>query len=953
MRDSSVFVGRRDELEVMDRALRNLPALVQVEGEAGIGKSRLVRELLASEEAAGRTVLTGHCQQLREPFILGPVLEALGRCRARIERCGPLSPVTAALREALPELADVLPEPVTVNGSHSFDRHLLFRAIRAVLVALGDTVLVVEDLHWADDGTLQLLRFLMADPPAGLAVVVTYRREDLPTAMPLGTAYRPGPGVTTELVRPAPLTVDEVAALAAAALETDEVSDEFTAELHGHTAGLPLVVEEVLRSLRGGSDEVVANSAAVRRLTSGGEVPALLLESAAERLGALPAEAGQFVRAAAVLAVPATVHLIGEVAGLDGSAVRAAATEALASTLLHDGGAGVLEFRHTLARQAVYRAVGVLERYELHERAVVVLAGLDRPPLVQLAEHCRRVGRREDWLRYGEAAADQALVLSDASAAIPLLRRLLAEPWLSGAEVDRLGTKLGEVSALGLDSYGPAEALEKLLVDPRLSEGARGEVRMLLAMLFVKQEEGVAKARAQMEIAVGELAGRPDLAARAMSMLSQPFIGDTPLTELRPWLRKADEAIDRSADPAMRMSLLANVIGSLVVIGDAGVRDRLTAVPETGRTMAEHRQVARVHCNLADAMTTIGMFGDARRYLRTGIRAAEETGSLYVLSGARSTALVLDWFTGAWDGLAARARALLAEYHELAAITDELNMVLGLHALARGERAAAVAHFTGTHVRTPRNAFAPVALGCAAGLVRIALRDGDVERAGIEADAGMALLRRKGVWAWAGEVAPSAVDAYLAADRVADAEAVVRDLTDGVSGMDAPLAVAALHSCHGALADHDGRSSIEHHTAAARAYEEMGASYLAVGARERADTSLLAGDPAAAVRAFTRTIDDYEALGATYDSARCRHLLREFGVRATPSRAGRRGYGSDLSPREREVARLVAAGSSNNEIADVLFLSPRTVEQHVAKVLRKLGVTRQSLRDNDHLIGRG
>ncbi|MER7399790.1 helix-turn-helix transcriptional regulator, partial [Streptomyces sp. NPDC000151] len=99
---------------------------------------------------------------------------------------------------------------------------------------------------------------------------------------------------------------------------------------------------------------------------------------------------------------------------------------------------------------------------------------------------------------------------------------------------------------------------------------------------------------------------------------------------------------------------------------------------------------------------------------------------------------------------------------------------------------------------------------------------------------------------------------------------------------------------------------------------------------------LSAGDRKAA-EAIAELADTFAELGATRDAARCRRVLRGNGV-VTPSRRGRRGYGDALSPREREVARLVALGHTNREIADVLFLSPRTVEQHVAKVLRKLGV---------------
>ncbi|EHN77540.1 LuxR family transcriptional regulator fused with ATPase domain, partial [Streptomyces coelicoflavus ZG0656] len=101
--------------------------------------------------------------------------------------------------------------------------------------------------------------------------------------------------------------------------------------------------------------------------------------------------------------------------------------------------------------------------------------------------------------------------------------------------------------------------------------------------------------------------------------------------------------------------------------------------------------------------------------------------------------------------------------------------------------------------------------------------------------------------------------------------------------------------------------------------------------------ALVLGDPDT-VPDMGAVAEEFAALGATRDAARCRRVLRGTGV-VTPSRRGRRGYGDALSPREREVARLVSLGHTNREIADVLFLSPRTIEQHVAKVLRKLGVS--------------
>ncbi|MBM7773180.1 DNA-binding CsgD family transcriptional regulator [Actinokineospora baliensis] len=943
------LIGRDHELGLLQLVVRRGPALVQVEGEAGVGKSRLVRELVAAMGADAPIVLIGYCQQLREPFVLGAVLEALRHARERLSRCAELSPVTSVLRTVIPELADVLPPPQTVTADPAFDRHLLFRAIREVLAALGPALLVVEDLHWADDGTLQLLRFLMADPPPELAVVVTYRREDVSGDMPLGTAYRPGAGVGAELVRLRPLGPEQVRLLAAAILRTDAVSAAFAAELHEQTAGLPFVLEEVLRALRAralaeGTDvtEITA-----RRLSDQGEVPVLLRESVAERLAALSEESGRLVRAAAVFAIPAGVELLGQVARLSGDRLRAAVEEAAACSILHDQGDGTCAFRHTLARQAVYSTISAMERRELHARAVRLLSVLDPLPLVQLAEHSRLAHRRADWLRYGEAAADQALAVSDATTATPLLRRLLAEPALTGADVDRLGVKLGEASLIGVDIRGSALLLKRLLVDRRLSAAARGEVRMQLGILLSRQSDSIAEGRAQLELAVDELSGREDLAAKCMSALAQPFTGDTPLALIAPWMRKADAVVAHCADQESRIWLMANVVGSMVAIGDPELRDRLETLPTVARTLGEQRQIARAHSNLGDSLTIIGRFDAARHHLRFGTRAAEESGALYVLSTARSTAIRLDWFTGSWDGLAARAESLLVEYRELVAVATELNLVLGQLALTRGEWAAAATHLTDTGIRTPRNAITPIALGGSAGLIRLALRDDDPVLAVLEADAGMALLRRKDVWAWAGELAPAAVDAYLAAGRVHDAEDVVRWLAEGLTGVVAPLAAAALHTCKGAVADYLGKPGTDHHVAAARAYEDLSAPYLAAVAWERAEAHRLpAGDPAAS-EAYSRCAERYEDLGASHDAARCRHLLRTLGI-ATPSRQGRRGYGNTLSPREREVAHLLAAGHTNNQIAEILFLSPRTVEQHAARVLRKLKVvSRRDLRAAD------
>jgi predicted ATPase len=178
---SSALVGREIELACLLEAAVLLPALVLVEGEAGVGKTRLVQDFLRSPELASVRLYSGACQHLAEPFPLGPVLDALRASRPVRTK---LSPVAGALCPLLPELAPLLPPPPQQLGDRRAERHRLFRALRELLGALGPSVLVLEDLHWADDQTLEFVRFLCPQLPPELLLVCTYRGEDMPATSP-------------------------------------------------------------------------------------------------------------------------------------------------------------------------------------------------------------------------------------------------------------------------------------------------------------------------------------------------------------------------------------------------------------------------------------------------------------------------------------------------------------------------------------------------------------------------------------------------------------------------------------------------------------------------------------------------------------------------------------------------------------------------------------------------
>ncbi|MBW4716975.1 ATP-binding protein [Saccharothrix obliqua] len=924
---SPVLVGRGDELAALIGAVGAQPSVALVAGEAGVGKSRLVRELLRRPEIAPLRVLTGFCQPLREPFPYGAVLDALRTVGGLLGRV-PLSPVTGVLRPLLPEIADKLPEPPPRPEDPRHERHHLFRAVREVCAALGPALLVVEDLHWADDGCRHLLRFLMADPPPNLTVLVTYRREDAPGGMALGSAYRPPAGVTGVVVELSPLDVEQVHDLAAAILEgVAGVPAEFAARLHERTAGIPFVVEEVLRSLRDPD----------WRLPDEVEVPALLRDAMAERLDRLPVTGRRIAQAAAVLEVPASADLLAEVGGVAPDRARSALTHALHSGVLHEAAGMRYGFRHALAQQAVYDTLTGPERQNLHLRALRALRNVVPRPHVRLAEHSRHAGLAADWLRHGEAAADRALEVGDPSTATRLYRRLLDEASLTPADVDRLAVKLGRVARGGLDQHDPRTTLERLLDDRRLSRSARGEVRMNLGFLLIRQFESTDQARAVLARAVDELADRPDLAMRARAVLGQPFIGDTPVDEHLRWMRVVDSYLESCEQPEVRYSLLANELGSRLSIGDPAVVAELGRLPTAANDVETRRHLARAHCNVADAAMLVGHFAPAREFLAKGLRLTVGAGVPFTASTGQSTRIHLDWYSGDWGTLAARAGRLLEEYRELLPVASEISLVLGCLAVTRGDWDGAERLLADSGVRSVENSITPIALGGFAALCRLWRERGDPARACAEADRGLDLLRRKGVWAWAGELAPAAADAYCVAGRVDDAVALVAELAAGIADRDAPLARVALAMCRALVAAARGEDAVRRFREARRAADGLGLAYYSAVLSERiARCGLGSGDESAAA-ALGEVADRFDVLGASRDAARCRHLVRGAGV-AVPSRRGRRGYGNALSPREQDVARLLARGRTNREIADVLFLSPRTVEQHVARVLRKLGV---------------
>jgi len=936
-RSSPVLIGREQELCRLVDAITDPPALAIVRGEAGIGKSRLVGETV--EGVGGRRVLWGRCHRAYDPFPLGPVAEALrGIGTALLPE--PLSPLIGALRPLLPELSALLPAEPEPLGDPRTQRHRTFRALRELLETLGPTVCVLEDLHWADGGTVEFLSYLLSEPPAQLSLVLTYRSEELAVAHHalLAMTSDAASQVRQTTVELSPLSGQEVEALVAALIGV-EVSPEFASHLHARTEGVPFAVEELVQLLaERGALSLAAAGCTVNELGELG-VPAALGHAVLERIGRLPGDAQAMACACAVVGAPATEDLLMKVAGLTRTRAIAALTQGLSVGMLTEQDRARYGLRHALAGQAVYGDIPTPRRRRLHLRAARALeAGPEPRPLAQIAHHFKEAGHRRQWTRYAEAAADAASSRGDDRTAAEVLEEALRAPGLPRTTRVRLALKLGDAALFGRIPREAIRILRRGVDDRCLSPGLRGELRFYLARLLLLAGNG--SCHREFAQAADELRRRPGLAARAQANLATWGPGEGDGNDQLAGLEQALEAAGRQDDPAVATEVLATRAVILLNRGDPAGWRATQELPWQAGSFQERLELTRACKYLAQAALQSGHYRRAESLLDDGERIRSELQHSRFAVGLATVRGSLEWSMGDWAGLEARTRKLMQATAEGPMLLAFNQLTLGWLQLARGEVERAQALF-GSVLRVVENAQTiPHIAAVTSGLARVHIARGDEEQACEFATMGLDLVRDHQLWTCSATVATVGVDALVACGEQAAAEDVVRQLARGLRGRDAPAPRAALAFCRGTVAEAVGQHDLGRGWFARSdvAWRRLPCPYEATRARERGGHCMLvAGNHTTAASCLIGALQDFETLGATWDSARVRRTLRTHRI-AAPSRAGRKGYGDELSPREAEVAHLAGTGASNREIAEALVISERTVESHVASSLKKLGV---------------
>ena len=876
-------MGRDAEIAELERVLDAVAGgrrrLVFIRGEAGIGKTRLLG-LLVDRARARR---------------LEPVL---GRA-TELESDVPL----ALLRDALRQLG-----PVADRVAET--RWELYRGVTAELARWRSLVLVLDDGHWADPLSLELLEMLVRRPAETSHALVVGLRPG-PVADSLVAAARSA-GVTHTVIDLEPLSRADADALVGV-----EVSDEERRRLYEVSGGNPMFLEELARS------------------DPADGVPEGIISAVSADVARLGDTARALVEAGAVVGDPFDIDIASRTAGLDLSVALVAVDElvnrriALETDVLREFG-----FRHPVVRSAVYEGQSAARRLALHSRAAEVLAEVGSP-LPSQARHLVHAAAPGDH--------DSAALLRAAAEVMGPSAPSIAADWLLAAK--RVAPPAG---------YGPFSDLAEVLVqsgrvtealgvaEEGLAFGAGDEAdraRLTLAAAAVERLLGRHEAsRRRLSRAYEESTSPATAELTAALAVSAYERGD--YADLDRWALLAHD--DVTADP-----LVHGVAAALVSIGHrfAGRTRQADAAGDVAvmatalATDAELAARAELVNAIPWALVAGERLGDALTVARRGSTAAQGSGNV---AGATpmliAEVLCLGLLGRIADAADAAARTEFAA--RLTRNDQSVQWALWMRAwvlLDRGDQDEALAAASESVALAEHlDESALVSIGNAV-LGSVLLAAGDPERA-------RPLLAAYDVEpGWVCRWSPRLVAAELelgdphGAQRTAERASTLA----AISGLKGALAAAERARAHVALARGDLAAADQCATAAISHARAIHADLDVAKAHLLAAQAVIGEDRERAVRHLTEAHALAAAGGARRTADEATRELRKMGRRI--GRGGVRGTGATgidtLSGREREIAELVARGLTNREIAARIFLSEKTVESHLSKAFVKLGVS--------------
>lgn len=523
---SPVLVGRQEELSQLEDALlsvnRGDGRFVLVAGEAGIGKTRLATELARRARKLGCDVLWGSCSEAELALPYLPFVEALGNHLDEQEAAA----VRAELGQTAGELAQLFPQlaegpPAPPAGDPGQAKLRLFESVVALL-ELGardrGLLLVLDDLHWADSSTRELLDYAARRlVRSRVLLLATYRSDELDRLHPLTRTVQTWrrSGLAETVAVPA-MTEGHVAEMIAAILNAEDVSAELAALVGTRAEGNPFVLEEMLREAldRG---EIVRTETGWRRGSAGAlQLPETVREAVLLRLGRLEPERVEVLRAAAVLGRAFDYGLLVQVAEAEEGVVLAALESAVAQQLLEEEAepSDRYRWRHALTQEAIAGDTVVPKRQRIHSRAADALLGSGGSS-VAVARHLLGAGRTEEAVEACLRAAEEAERAVAFKESAELLERVL--PHVSDTrERAALLARMGHLRWLN----GEPVAAEQLLVEGVAQleelglglEAARARIHLGRCLWELDQPDAAFRAFEHARDVLEEQGPSPDLA---------------------------------------------------------------------------------------------------------------------------------------------------------------------------------------------------------------------------------------------------------------------------------------------------------------------------------------------------------------------------------------------------------------------------------------------------------
>jgi DNA-binding CsgD family transcriptional regulator/tetratricopeptide (TPR) repeat protein len=953
----STLIGRERELTVLrahlSAALAGRGSVVLIGGEAGIGKTTLADAVCEEATTQGARVLSGRCFDLTETPPYGPWLSLFARYRPA---------------DDLPPLPAAFANRGTVGAVTS--QAALFQQVLDFFTALATAsplILLLDDLHWADPASIDLLR-VVAREFATLPVLLlaAYRADELTrhhrlyTMLP--TLVREAPAVRLDL---RPLDADAVRSLVTGhyALPAAD-GTRLVAYLQERAEGNPFFLGEFCRSLEAeGVLQQADNDWRLAPLTSI-PVPPLLRQIIAARFGRLARETQQLLAVAAVIGQEVPLALWSAVAAMDERTLLDVVEAGIEAHLLAElpDGSGV-RFLHALIREALYEETLATRRRPIHCRVAEALIAAGEPDPDAVAYHLRQAGdeRTARWLIAAGERAQRAYAWLTAAARYEAAIALLPERGTDAAVRGWLMYRLSR-----LRRWDNVERSLAYLEDA-LQVGETSDDRALAAL--ARYTRGIVRYNAVEEYAEG--LNDTEAAVAAMETLTpaererirpyEPGLAAFPRTGLfntyimtgryRAMLaiereRTAQASTRAGADPTTgvsaggRNAAMAGVYWDLGRVAEA--REAMSGGLEHARAGRNyHRLTQMIIFELAELLTYASdRVTERRRLAAEGEEAARRAQAVGYRLPPGLVALPVLVVEGSWDEarpLVQLALTLRGDVYHFLAAESWATLVRGVGDVALAWRLVHDALPDGVTTEPGINPYLYAQVGQRLA-VALCLDAGDLPQARAWLDAHEHWL------AWSGAVVGKAAGQalwgtyYRAVGDAQQAEHHARQALADATEPRQPLALLAAHRLLGELATDAGRFA----DAASDLANALALADACADPYERALSLLALAELHATTGNRTEAVtvlDEMRSLCGPLGAKPARTRADELAARVTSMPASSPAYPAGLSAREVEVLRLLAAGHTNQEIADTLFVSVHTVRAHLRNILSKTDTT--------------